>query len=330
MGTPHILMHSGIGDKDELTAVGINSTVHLPEVGKNLKDHPIMANYFEVNSNDTYDDVLRDPATFAAALEMWQTNKTGPLVVTPATALGFLRLPDDDPIFQTVQDPTAGPGAGHIELIFSVSVPSGPCFGASLTSLQNDFVPQVQLVPPTGNYMTICTIVTSPTSTGSIHLNSTDPFAFPVMDPGFLATDFDMYVMKQAVHAARAFVQAGPWADFVTGRLGFVGDASTEDEIATAARQATVSIWHPVGTTRMSPKGADYGVLDPDLRVKGISGLRVVDGSALVSSNLLRTMLAMLISAFLQPEIPAVHTMAPIYLLAERGADLIKSAWGLN
>lgn len=105
INTPQILMLSGIGDRAELSAIGVNVTVNLPDVGKHLKDHPIVASYFSVNSNQTYDAVERDPSQ---ALAIWEKNRTGVLVATPATALGFFRLPKNDTIFQNVSDPSAG------------------------------------------------------------------------------------------------------------------------------------------------------------------------------------------------------------------------------
>lgn len=108
IGTAQILMLSGIGDREVLDAVGVETVVNLPDVGKNLKDHPILSNYWVANSTETGDDTLRDPEVFERVLAEWQTNRTGPLVDTPATAVGFLRLPDNSSIFQTVPDPSAG------------------------------------------------------------------------------------------------------------------------------------------------------------------------------------------------------------------------------
>lgn len=89
--------------------------------------------------------------------------------------------------------------------------------------------------------------------------------------------------MVEAVKAARRFVQTPAWTDFVTDRFGVVGSAETDTDIVEAARKAIVTIWHPTSTARMSPTNATWGVLDPQLRVKGTSGLRVVDASAFVS-----------------------------------------------
>lgn len=89
--------------------------------------------------------------------------------------------------------------------------------------------------------------------------------------------------MVEAVKAARRFVQTPAWDDYVTDRFGLIGSAQTDADILEAARKAIVTIWHPSCTARMSPTNATWGVLDPQLRVKGTSGLRVVDASSFVS-----------------------------------------------
>lgn len=108
IGTPQILMLSGIGNKTELAKVGVESTVELPDVGHNLKDHPIMSNYFLVNTTNTPDEFARNASLMDANLNEWMVNRTGPLTDTPATAVGFLRLPDNSSIFEKVPDPSAG------------------------------------------------------------------------------------------------------------------------------------------------------------------------------------------------------------------------------
>lgn len=121
-------------------------------------------------------------------------------------------------------------------------------------------------------------------SAGSLTLTSSDPFAYPRINPGFLTTEFDRHAVVYAVKEARRFVQAKPWQGFVVGRYGAMGAAETDDEILDAARESVVTIWHPSCTARMSPANASWGVVGPDLRVKGTSGLRIVDASVFVRS----------------------------------------------
>jgi choline dehydrogenase-like flavoprotein len=121
--TPHILLHSGIGDKGELEALGIQSTVDLPGVGKNLTDHPLLANTWEVSSTDTRDDYARDSSLVQRLTEEWMNNGTGEYLITsPLSQVGFLRLEDDSPAYELGEDNSAGPTGPHFQLITNVRV----------------------------------------------------------------------------------------------------------------------------------------------------------------------------------------------------------------
>lgn len=289
IGTPQILLLSGVGNKTDLASIGIPSVVDLPDVGQNLKDHPILSNYWQVTMNDTFDDVYRDTSVFNAKLAQWQSSRTGLFADSPTNALGFLRIPDDAAIWSQFEDPAAGPNSGHFELLFLDGYAPAPA-------------------PGPGNYFTINSAVVTPESVGSVKLNSSSPFAFPLIDPGFFTAPFDIQAMVYAVKAARAFMESAPWAGVALSRIGAVGEAESDEDIIAAIRANTRTIYHPTSSARMSPADASWGVVDPELRVKGANGLRVVDASAF-------------------PSIPAVHPQAAVYILAERAADLVKQAW---
>ena len=121
IGTPQILMLSGIGNAEDLKSLAINPVVDLPDVGQHLQDHPIMSNYFVVNSNNTQDNVSRDPAVAAAWLEQWNETRTGLFASTGSNTLGFLRVPENSSIFENYSDPSAGELSGHYEIIFTVN-----------------------------------------------------------------------------------------------------------------------------------------------------------------------------------------------------------------
>jgi choline dehydrogenase-like flavoprotein len=120
IGTPQILLLSGIGPTADLTALGISTIIDNPSVGNNLSDHALLTNNFAVSGSDTLDDIVRG-TTFAAALAQWVADKTGAITNTVANHLGFLRLPSTASIFTTVPDPATGPTASHWELVVSVS-----------------------------------------------------------------------------------------------------------------------------------------------------------------------------------------------------------------
>jgi hypothetical protein len=96
-----------------------------------------------------------------------------------------------------------------------------------------------------------------------------------------------MFTLVESVKAAKRFVAAKAWDGYVISAFGELGKATTDDQIKAYVRNTGNTIWHAVGTAMMSKKGASYGVVDPDLKVKGVTGLRIVDGSVLVSSKFL-------------------------------------------
>ena len=132
--------------------------------------------------------------------------------------------------------------------------------------------------------MSISSVVVSPSSRGSVTLSSASPWDFPVIDPAFLSTALDVYVMRAAIRSAVRFVSARTWDGFVTGRAApFASvDLSSDDAVDAWARSQAATTWHPTGTARMGQCNDTDSVVDPDLRVKGTKGLRVVDASVLV------------------------------------------------
>ncbi|KAK1232185.1 hypothetical protein PQX77_004697 [Marasmius sp. AFHP31] len=302
-GTPQLLLLSGIGPKDrELSKLEIPVILDSPDVGKYLTDHPLVTVYYEVNSNTSFDPVLRSESTIIPPLlEQWESNRTG-LLVVPRSIAAFLKNP---PGFLSGQDPSSGPRSGNIEIIFV-----------------NGFTGSVGSVPPsTGRFLTVVTAVVSPTSRelsvhlaaglsveviitgGAVTLRSTNPFDDPVIDPGLYTTEFDMQTMVQAMKTVDEFVHGPRWNGYIKKPLvRFKNDQDRENY----ARNNSGTVNHPVGTARMGPGGVTDGVVDSSLRVKGVKGLRVVDASVL-------------------PQIPENHPQAVVYIVAERASDLIKS-----
>ncbi|KAK0448895.1 aryl-alcohol oxidase [Desarmillaria tabescens] len=277
VGTPHILLNSGIGDVGELNALGVTPTVHLPDVGKNLTDHPSLSLVWTVNDTNTIEDVYwRNESFQAEALAEWQANRTGYISNIALNHLGFLRL---DGVLET--EPCAGSQTGHYELIFA-----GGIFG--------------EAVPETGSYLTIAVVMLCPLSRGNITISGTNPLDSPLINPNYLSHPQDLEALQHAVGAAQRFVAAPVWKDYIIELTTNITDL--EETI----RDIAIPTDHPVGTASMSPVGADWGVVDPDLRLKRTAGVRVVDASVL-------------------PFIPAAHTQAAVYAFAERAADLIKA-----
>ncbi|KAJ6498864.1 aryl-alcohol-oxidase from pleurotus Eryingii [Mycena sanguinolenta] len=288
IGTPNILLHSGIGKSSTLTSLGVKPIHNLPSVGQNLTDHSLLSVSFLVNSSGTWEDAERNATLAAEQLAQWNTTRTGPLVDSPTSQLGWLRIPDNSSIFEQFPDPAAGPNTPHYELIFASGF-----FG----------VP-----PPTGNFISIIVAVVSPTSRGSVTLQSNDSLSDPLIDPNLLGTEVDLFIIREALKSALRFTTAPAWQNFVISPFG-VNSTDTDEELDGFIRENTATVFHPTGSAKMSPKGATWGVVDPDLSVKGLNGLRVVDLSV-------------------APFIPGAHTQAAAYIIGERASDLIKAAWG--
>ncbi|KAJ7848886.1 aryl-alcohol oxidase [Mycena leptocephala] len=201
------------------------------------------------------------------------------------THLGWFRLARDSPAFSVHPDPSAGPDAPHLEFSF---IPGGST---------------------PGNSMSIGIAVVSPVSRGLVVINSTDPFALPLIDPGYFSNEWDFLAMRDGISLAERFVSAPAWSGYVSTMTPNLANLSSAD-LETAIRNAMVSNLHMVGTAGMSARGACYGVVDPDLQVKGGVGLSVIDASVV-------------------PIVPTAHTQAVTYAFAERGADLLKQRWVL-
>jgi choline dehydrogenase-like flavoprotein len=114
-------------------------------------------------------------------------------------------------------------------------------------------------------------------------LRSNDPFDAPLIDPNYLANDFDVALIREGVKLARKMTTLPQFNGYVISSLT---NATTDDEIDAFVRNGLNTFSHPVSTCAMSPRGANHGVVDPDLRLKGVDGIRVVDASILVQNLL--------------------------------------------
>ncbi|KAH9003686.1 GMC oxidoreductase-domain-containing protein [Lactarius hatsudake] len=260
------------------------------QFGQNLQDNVLLPNVWSVNATFTYDDVGRNASIAQAYLAQWTANKTGPFATSPNEEIGWFRLPPSDTIFRTVPDPSSGPRSPHYEFLFAES-----------------FASFVVKSPPTGHYMTIASNLITPTSRGTVTLDSASPWQAPLIDPALLNTKFDIVTIREAIKAARRFAASPGWDGYVIGPFGDFATAKTDAELEAYARRNAVTVFHPVGTAGMGPSNSSTAVVDPHLVVKGAIGLRVVDASVF-------------------PFIPTSHPQAVVYTFAERAARLILSS----
>jgi choline dehydrogenase-like flavoprotein len=139
--------------------------------------------------------------------------------------------------------------------------------------------------PESGYWMTIITVVLSPSSRGTIGINSSNPLDYPIINPNVLAIDFDKTVMREAIRSAQTYLQAPAFEGYIIEPSDKLGNRTSDEELDEYIQLLASTALHPSGTAAMSAEDADYGVVNPDLLVKKTSGLRIVDASVFVSWN---------------------------------------------
>jgi 4-pyridoxate dehydrogenase len=273
--SPQLLMLSGIGPADHLREVGITPLVDLP-VGRNLRDHLAVSLRWIRQEPSPFQRQMRlDRIAFAMA-QAWLL-RTGPAATMPLGMLAFLK-----------SDP--GLEAPDLEFIFGGSLFEAKPWLPGWTAPFTDFM---------GNRP----VLLHPRSQGTVTLRSADPTAPVRIANNFLSAPEDVATLRRGFHLGRELALA-PSLDRYRGQVESPGpEVRTDAEIDAWIRATVITVNHPLGTCAMgSGAGA---VLEPDLKVRGIDGLRVVDASAL-------------------PDMPSAHINAIVMMLAERASDLIR------
>jgi choline dehydrogenase len=270
IGSPQLLLLSGVGPAAHLREVGVDVVHDLPGVGANLQDHPFLTLVWE----STLGDSLYGADKPKPLLE-WVLRKTGPLTSSVAEAFAFVRT-------------RAGLPAADIQFHLA------PAYFADHGNEEFD-----------GHAFTIGPVLVAPRSRGSVTLRSSDPSAKPRILTNSLSEPEDLAALVAGVKLAREWAHTPPLAG-ETGREFHPGtDVESDEEIEAWVRAHVELIYHPVGTCRMGAADDEDAVLDPQLRVRGIDGLRVADASVF-------------------PLIPGGNTNAPVMMVAERAADLVR------
>lgn len=159
-------------------------------------------------------------------------------------------------------------------------------------------------------------------------MQSNNPFDPPLINPALLESDVDKSIMREAVRNSLAFFAAPVWKGYIINALAGLNATSSDAQIDAYNAASVMTIFHPTGTAMMTPKHAKNGVVDPDLKVKKVVGLRVVDASVLVRFCSLHGFTMFLkLCLFFQPYVPSGHPTAVIYVFAERASDLIKASY---
>ncbi len=276
--TPHLLMHSGIGPAEHLRDHGIAVLHDLPGVGENLQDHASIGILFEASGGFTFDRELRADR-FALSLLRWKLLGKGPLAGLPVGAQGFLRTREglDRPDLQLLVSPVAMDA--HI------------------------WFPGLKKAR--GDYLTIANVLLNPQSKGRIRLKSADPLDLPAVHLNLLQSPADRQSFRRFVRFTRKLLATEPASGLVKREVSPGPDVQSDDEIDAFVRGAVGTAMHPTSTCAMGT--GSMAVVDPQLRVHGTAGLRVVDCSVM-------------------PNIVGGNTNAPAIMIAEKAADMIIAA----
>ncbi len=247
--TPQLLMLSGIGPAAHLADHGIAVTHDLPGVGGNYHDHVACPVHMETRDTDSYGISLRVlPRDLLAGLRYLLTRE-GPLASNVFESVAFLR---SDPAL-------AKP---DVQFVFQPA--------RRLTT---------RLPFPVGHGYAISPVALYPKSRGTLRLASADPRAAPLIDPRLLAEEGDIDPLVRAVGIARRAFAAPSFAKYHGVEVAPGPAVQSDAEIAQFIRSAAYTVHHPCGTARMGRADDPASVVDPDLKVLGIAGLRVADAS---------------------------------------------------
>ncbi len=269
VGSPALLLRSGIGPRQELEALDITCHVDAPRVGKGLRDH--LANGILVATEGA--ETLYTAERVRHVLS-WLLLRRGPLTSNVAEAAAFVRT-----------DP--GLAAPDLELIFAPVL-----------------FEEEGLVRPSRDGITVAAVLLQPRSVGEVRLRSADPADPPIVDPRYLTDSEgdDARVLLRGLRLARDLVRREPLGRFAREELLPGEAAQTDDELRAHLRLRSQTLYHPVGTCALGVE--PEAVVDPELRMRGLAGLRVVDASVI-------------------PQLPRGHTNWPVVMVAERAAELI-------
>jgi choline dehydrogenase-like flavoprotein len=268
IGTPQLLMLSGIGPGEQLRSIGVEVRVDSPGVGENLQDHPFFLLCYEATEPEGLADAEKP-----WALLQWLLRRRGPLTSNVGEAMAFIRT-------------RPGLPAADVQLLF------GPAYYHDHGFDTHD-----------GEAFSLAAALIAPRSRGWLRLRSSDPGEKPELVGNHLAEPEDVAALIAGFRTLREISDAAPLADVRGATLVPSEEVESDEEIEAFLRQETQLLYHPVGTCRM---GSDTdAVVDPELRVRGVEGLRVADASVM-------------------PTITGGNTNAPTIMIGEKAADLIR------
>ncbi len=274
-GSPQLLQLSGVGQPADLQAFGIDVLSDLPGVGRNLQDHLDFTLGFDALQKDMLSMSPRGLFSLAKETLQWKRDGTG-MAATPIAEAGAFFKSD------------SSVDRADLQLHFLIAK-----------------VKNHGRTPVLGFGFSCHVCALRPHSRGQVTLNSRNPRAAPRIDPRFLSDERDLELMIKGARKTRDLLMAPPLAPYRGRELNGITDGMSDADWADHIRARADTIYHPVGTCKM---GRDaMAVVDPQLRVHGFAGLRVVDAS-------------------IMPTIVSGNTNAPTIMIAEKAADLIRAS----
>lgn len=277
IASPQLLQLSGIGASETLHQHSIATLIELPGVGENLQDHLQIRTIYSVDNTITLNQRARTPWGMALMGLEYFLRKTGPLTMPPSQLGAFAK---------------SDPSQPSANMEWHVQPLSLDKFGSPLHKY-NAITPSV------------CNL--RPSSRGTVALKSNKPDDAPAIAPNYLSTQADLDVAVAGLRFTRKIMAAPALAAFNPKELKPGPEVTAEEDLQRAAGDLGTTIFHPVGTCKMGPGHDTSAVVDDQLRVHGIKGLRVIDAS-------------------IMPTITSGNTNAPTVMIAERGADFIRQA----
>jgi choline dehydrogenase len=275
--SPKLLELSGIGDADVLRRHGIAVSHHLPGVGENLRDHTDVRLSFQCTKPITINDVMNSPWRKLKEGAKFIFLRRGLLTISSTTVRAILK---------------SSPELAQPDLTLRLLPRSGKDrYARSRRYGSDDY-----------SGFSIGVTVLQPRSIGSVHVASSDPMQQAIMDPRYLSAEDDVRLVMHGLRLVRQLASSPPLKSLIVKEMRPGPDVVSDEAMLDYVRATTSTSWHTVGTCKM---GVDsMSVVDPELRVHGIAGLRVVDAS-------------------ICPTIPSTNTNAPTLAIAEKGAAMI-------
>lgn len=275
LNTPRLLQLSGIGPAAALQSLGIPTAVDLPGVGENLRDHFTVRLAVRARRVTTINERSRG---WRLGLEIarWLAGRPSILSLSPSLMHLFWKSHPDL-------------HRSDIQILFTPA-----SYKEGLNYVLDEFPG-----------MSCGVRQQRPESSGHVRLRSGDPDAPAQVQPNYLLHALDQRVVVRALKLARAVLATQPLADFVDQELLPGPEVRTDDELLDYARRRGSTAYHLVGSCKMGPGSDPMAVVDPQLRVRGVAGLRVVDASVM-------------------PQVPSANTLAATLMVAEKAADMIQ------